>query len=43
MEDAELAVIEYMEVWFNRRRLHFSLNNKTTSLEKRFICKVTNY
>ncbi len=29
MEDAELAVIEYMEVWFNRRRLHFSLNYKT--------------
>jgi putative transposase len=29
IEQAELAVFEYIEVWYNRKRLHSSLGYKT--------------
>ena len=28
-QEAELAVFEYIEIWYNRKRLHSSLNYKT--------------
>ena len=29
IEDAKLAVFEYIEIWYNRKRLHAALNYKT--------------
>lgn len=42
MKLAKIAVFEYIEVWYNRKRLHFSLGYKTPAETEQEFNKLKN-
>ena len=42
LEQAKIAVFEYIEVWYNRKRLHFSLGYKTPAETEQEFNKLKN-